>query len=115
MTAVTYQHDLWNRHKFSIVWYGNYLKFSQHADLCKRLLASGDKILTEASPLDRVWGVGLTVYDERILGTANWTVGCTLFRPNTPGRAIFFASPQLAISANPVRIGALLKTREKWL
>ncbi|MBC8478732.1 NADAR family protein [bacterium] len=68
-----YQPDLWNQHKFGIVWYGNYLKFSQHADLRKRLLATGEKTLAEASPLDRVWGVGLAADDERILDTANWT------------------------------------------
>ncbi len=42
--------SLWNTHKFGIVWYANYLKFSQHDDLRFRLLATGDKILAEASP-----------------------------------------------------------------
>ena len=67
-----YQHELWAQHRFGIVWYGNYLKFSQHEDLRKRLLATGDKIIAEASPVDLVWGVGFDAEDDRILDTRNW-------------------------------------------
>jgi ribA/ribD-fused uncharacterized protein len=63
---------LWNQHKFGIVWSGNYLKFSQHDDLRRRLLSTGDKMIVEASPFDRVWGVGLAAQDDRILDPANW-------------------------------------------
>jgi len=63
---------LWNQHKFGIVWSGNYLKFSQHEDLRRRLLSTGDKIIVEASPVDRVWGIGLAAQDERILDPTNW-------------------------------------------
>ena len=34
-------------------------KFSQNADLKAFILATGDKIIVEASPVDRIWGVGL--------------------------------------------------------
>jgi len=68
-----FQTDLWNQHKFGIVWYANYLKFMQHEDLHQRLLATGDKIIAEASPVDRIWGVGLSADDDRILDPANWT------------------------------------------
>ncbi len=37
---------------------GTYAKFSQHDDLKKKLLATGDKILAEASPGDTIWGIG---------------------------------------------------------
>ena len=65
--------SLWNTHKFGIVWYGNYLKFSQHDDLRARLLATGNKILAEASPHDLVWGVGFAAEDDAILDSDNWT------------------------------------------
>lgn len=68
-----YDAALWDQHKLGIVLYGNILKFSQHQDLRKRLLATNDKTLVEASPYDLVWGVGLGVDDDRILDPQNWT------------------------------------------
>ncbi|KUJ14361.1 DUF1768-domain-containing protein [Mollisia scopiformis] len=41
-----------------IVEKGNYLKFSQNESLKKILLNTGDKIIVEASPSDRIWGIG---------------------------------------------------------
>lgn len=65
--------DIWDKHKVGIVWYGNYLKFTQHKDLQDRLLATGDRVLAEASPYDQVWGVGLGANDDAILDPGNWT------------------------------------------
>lgn len=67
-----YLSEVWDQHKFGIVWYGNYLKFSQHADLRSRLLATGEKILVEASPHDLIWGVGYESHDDQILQPSNW-------------------------------------------
>ena len=69
----SYQQMLWDQNKYGIVWFGNYLKFTQHVDLKERLLATGNKILAEASPVDKVWGVGLAADDEHILDETNWT------------------------------------------
>ena len=49
----------WNKHKINIVVQGNLLKFSQNEDLKQFLIGTGDKILVEASPTDRIWGIGL--------------------------------------------------------
>ena len=54
------------------MWYGNYLKFSQHEDLKERLLATDNKILAEASPYDLIWGIGFRATDELALNEANW-------------------------------------------
>lgn len=62
----------WDNHKVGIVWYGNYLKFSQHQDLRMRLLATGNKILAEASPYDLIWGIGYRAKDEKALDPAEW-------------------------------------------
>lgn len=37
---------------------GNYLKFTQNEDLKKMLLGTGEKEIAEASPRDRIWGIG---------------------------------------------------------
>lgn len=71
-TAQGFNRSIWDIHKFGIVWYGNYLKFTQHQDLRERLLKTGDKILVEASPTDLIWGVGLQADDDSILNPANW-------------------------------------------
>ncbi|KAF2033602.1 DUF1768-domain-containing protein, partial [Setomelanomma holmii] len=52
---------VWDEQKLKIVEDGNYHKFTASEDaenLRKMLLATGDRELVEASPLDRIWGVG---------------------------------------------------------
>lgn len=51
---------LWDQHKRQIVVRGNIAKFSQHPQLKAFLLATGDKVLVEASAFDTIWGIGLT-------------------------------------------------------
>jgi len=50
----------WESHAFEFVLAGNLHKFSQHKMLSDFLLATGDKIIVEASPVDLVWGIGLS-------------------------------------------------------
>ncbi|MFT3932542.1 MAG: NADAR family protein [Chitinophagaceae bacterium] len=49
----------WEAVAYSFVVEGNLQKFSQHTALKEFLLATGDKIIVEASPVDTVWGIGL--------------------------------------------------------
>lgn len=53
----------WVRHRFEIVVRGNLLKFRQHPELGEFLMGTGDKVLVEASPVDRIWGIGLAAED----------------------------------------------------
>lgn len=55
--------DLWNKHCRTIVEQGNYLKFSQNKKLGEFLFSTGDEIIAEASPYDRIWGIGLSRED----------------------------------------------------
>ncbi len=48
----------WKAHRYAIVVEGNYHKFSQHSDLESFLGSTGGKVLVEASPYDRIWGIG---------------------------------------------------------
>jgi len=50
---------IWDRCKYSIVYLGNMAKFTQNEELKRILLATGEKTLVEASPLDQIWGIGL--------------------------------------------------------
>jgi ribA/ribD-fused uncharacterized protein len=51
--------ELWEAQRFDIVTSGNLAKFSQHHNLRKFLIDTGDRILVEASPIDKIWGTGL--------------------------------------------------------
>ncbi|EJD45697.1 DUF1768-domain-containing protein [Auricularia subglabra TFB-10046 SS5] len=49
---------VWQASRSRIVEEGNALKFRQLDDLRRKLLDTGDRILVEASPRDRIWGIG---------------------------------------------------------
>jgi ribA/ribD-fused uncharacterized protein len=58
---------IWVEHREKIVEEGSYNKFKnsllKDTDLKAMLLATGNKELVEASPYDRIWGVGFTEDD----------------------------------------------------
>lgn len=64
--------EVWDRSKEEIVYMGNLLKFDQHPDLKNRLIRTGYRVLVEASPFDKIWGVGLAESDDAILDPENW-------------------------------------------
>ena len=51
--------ETWDAVKYDIVVKGNKAKFSQIPVLKEFLLSTGDAILAEASPYDKIWGIGL--------------------------------------------------------
>ena len=51
--------ETWDAVKYDIVVKGNKAKFSQIQILKEFLLSTGDAILAEASPYDKIWGIGL--------------------------------------------------------
>ena len=53
-----FDEQIWKENRYRIVKEGNILKFTQHSDLQEKLLATKGKMLVEASPRDRVWGIG---------------------------------------------------------
>ena len=57
--VLNFDPSVWNDKKREIVVQGNVYKFSQNAELQAFLLATGDKIIVEASPRDQIWGIGL--------------------------------------------------------
>jgi ribA/ribD-fused uncharacterized protein len=36
------------------------------------MLATGDQVMVEASPVDRIWGIGLAADDSRARSPAQW-------------------------------------------
>jgi ribA/ribD-fused uncharacterized protein len=62
----------WIENRFSIVVKANEAKFSQNTKLGKYLKQTASRILVEASPVDRIWGVGLAADDERVNNPNLW-------------------------------------------
>ena len=51
---------------------GNYAKFTQNPDLLKTLIDTIGTTLVEASPYDKVWGIGLAEDDPKALNRETW-------------------------------------------
>ncbi len=62
----------WIENRFSIVLRANEAKFSQNPDLGHFLRQTGNRIIVEASPVDRVWGIGIAQDDERARNPNQW-------------------------------------------
>lgn len=63
---------VWESERLSIVVDGNLAKFGQDPALRSYLLSTGSQVLVEASPEDRVWGIGLVASDPRAADPAQW-------------------------------------------
>ena len=64
--------SIWLANRSAIVHRGSMAKFSQDPALRQALLDTGDRTLVEASPLDRIWGIGLRSTDARAEDPAQW-------------------------------------------
>ena len=51
---------IWAMHDKEIVFFANFLKFTQNEKLKTFLLETGNKYLAEASPFDSKWGIGIS-------------------------------------------------------
>jgi ribA/ribD-fused uncharacterized protein len=63
---------IWNREREAIVRAGNHAKFTQNAELLEKLFATQGTTLVEASPYDKIWGIGLAATDPRAQDPAQW-------------------------------------------
>lgn len=64
--------SVWNREREGIVRAGNHAKFTQSAELLALLVGTRGTTLVEASPYDRIWGIGLAAADPRAQDPAQW-------------------------------------------
>jgi ribA/ribD-fused uncharacterized protein len=62
----------WRQARSEIVVRGNLAKFGQNEALRSHLLRTGDQILVEAAPRDRVWGIGLGAKNPKAENPQEW-------------------------------------------
>jgi len=67
-----YDEQIWNEKKFEIVKLGNIHKFNQHPKMAEYLLLTENRILVEASPIDTIWGIGLSQDSNDIENIYAW-------------------------------------------
>lgn len=67
-----FDEDIWNQHKYTIIYYGNYMKFSQNQELGDFLIATKDSVIAEASPYDGIWGIKMSANDEGAENPMKW-------------------------------------------
>ena len=63
---------IWRRHREKIVYEQNLAKFSQNEHLLRALMQTGERVLVEASPSDRIWGIGLHERDAVRCKKSRW-------------------------------------------
>ncbi|MFG3112349.1 NADAR family protein [Streptomyces tendae] len=80
---------VWERERFRIVVEGSVHKFASDPALRAFLLGTGGRVLVEASPVDRVWGIGLAADDEAARDPERWR------GPNLLGFALMAARERL--------------------
>lgn len=82
-----YEDILWNGMRQIIVYQGLIEKFQQNNVLKEKLLATQNHILAECAVQDRIWGIGLSMKDERRLDLNKWQgqnlLGFSLMRVRT--------------------------------
>lgn len=67
-----YDDEAWGRARTEAVVRGNVAKFGEHEDLGAFLRGTGDKVLVEASPRDRIWGIGMGAKNPDARIPARW-------------------------------------------
>jgi ribA/ribD-fused uncharacterized protein len=71
-TVANFDEAIWEQHRWDIVVAGSVAKFGGEPGLRDYLLATGRRVLVEASPMDRIWGIGLAADSDRATSPHTW-------------------------------------------
>lgn len=92
-TVSDFDPDQWNEVARDIVFAGNVAKFTQNNQLKEVLLKTKGTTLVEASPYDKIWGIGLKQNDPRALNRETWRGSNWLGEVLTEVRELFLILP----------------------
>ena len=67
-----FNEQVWVEARFRFVVTGNLAKFSQNSEIGDHLLGTRDRVLVEASPADRIWGIGLAADSAQAMDPEQW-------------------------------------------
>lgn len=67
-----YNETVWNGVRQIVIYEGLLAKFGQNEDLKNKLLQTDNDILAECAVSDKIWGIGLSMHDERRFDMREW-------------------------------------------
>jgi ribA/ribD-fused uncharacterized protein len=67
-----FNESTWDDVKFDLIVNINIAKFQQSKTHYKDLQATGDKLMVEASPYDKIWGIGMRENEAKNTSPENW-------------------------------------------
>lgn len=67
-----YDDGKWNGIRQIVVYNGALAKFSQNPELSAKLASTGDSLLAECEPSDKIWGIGMSLDDDRRRVPEQW-------------------------------------------
>lgn len=67
-----YNDAKWNEVRSQMMLHACNAKFAQNEEPRKLLLETGERILVEASPYDKIWGIGMGENEDGVENEANW-------------------------------------------
>lgn len=67
-----FEQSLWTAERCKIVFRGNFAKFTQNRNLGDLLIETENRRLVEASPIDKIWGIGIAANDPFAYDQKNW-------------------------------------------
>lgn len=70
--VLSFDEVVWNEKRYDIVKLGNIHKFNQQLQYAEYLKNTGTRVLVEASPVDKIWGIGLSKDDEEVENPYCW-------------------------------------------
>jgi ribA/ribD-fused uncharacterized protein len=65
-------YEEWKEARWDVMFKGCYEKFRQNPELQEQLLATGDRTIVEASPSDKIWGIGLGENNPKAEDESTW-------------------------------------------
>lgn len=63
---------VWDKEARPIVYEGCHYKFTQNEDLLGQLMSTKGSLLVEASPVDKIWGIGMKSTDPDVNNPRCW-------------------------------------------
>jgi len=67
-----FNNAVWLKHAQAIVTRASFAKYEQNPGIRATLIATGTKAIVEASPSDKLWGIGIKASDPRAKNRVTW-------------------------------------------
>lgn len=70
--VANFDQKIWDDNKIELMYLVCFEKFTADPAITSKLLATGNRIIVEASPVDKIWGIGLAPDDPLALSVKTW-------------------------------------------